>query len=64
MLDLNALGKINLSAILPMPTIILNMAIRKPVIRGEIHVPKVVPTVKYAFEIRLIADIFIEANND
>mgnify|MGYP003707518563 CR=1 FL=1 len=40
------------------------MAIRKPVIRGDIHVPKVVPTVKYALEIRLNAEIFIEVNCD
>ena len=47
-----------------MPTIILNITIRKPVIRGEIHVPKVVPTVKYALEIRLNAEIFIGVNCD
>ena len=40
------------------------MAIRKPVIRGEIHVPKVVPTVKYVLEIRLDTEIFIEVNCD
>ena len=40
------------------------MAIRKPVIRGENHVPKVAPTVKYALEIRLSAEIFIEVNYD
>ena len=31
---------------------------------GENHVPKVAPTVKYALEIRLNAEIFIELNCD
>ena len=47
-----------------MPTIILNITIKKPVIREENHMPKVVPTVKYALEIRLNAEIFIEVNCD
>ena len=64
MRERNALGKNNLSAILAMPTIILNIAIRRPVIRGDNHVPNVVPTVKYAFEIRLNAEILIEVNSD
>jgi len=47
-----------------MPTIILKKEISIPVIRGENHVPNVVPTVKYALEIRLNAEIFIEVNCD
>ena len=40
------------------------MVISRPVIMGENHVPKVAPTVKYALEIRLNAEIFIEVNCD
>ena len=59
-----ALGKNILSNILPEPTINLKMVISTPVIMGENHVPKVVPTVKYALEIRLNVEIFIEVNCD
>ncbi len=59
-----ALGKNILSNILPAPTISLKMVISTPDIMGENHVPKVAPTVKYALEIRLNAEIFIEVNCD
>ena len=58
-LDLNALGKKNLSTILPISTRSLSIIISKPVIIGENHVPKVVQAVKYALDIRLFAEMFI-----
>ena len=58
-LDLNAPEKNILSIILPMPTTILSTEISNPVIIGENHTPNVVPTVKYALDIRLNTDMFI-----
>ena len=64
MLDLNAPGKNNLSIILLIPTTILSTEISKPVIIGENHVPNVIPIVKYALDIRLNTDIFINIVHD
>ena len=58
-LDLNAPGKNILSIILPMPTTILSTEMSNPVKMGESHIPNVVPTVKYALDIRLNTDMFI-----
>ena len=59
-LDLNAPGKSILSIILPMPTTILSTEMSNPVKMGENHIPNVVPTVKYALDIRLNTDMFIK----